>query len=226
MYVGENETVRLVMQFEHHRGKYMVHCHNLPHEDHDMMHQFSVGLKAGEVDVNDPLTADPCSVDLRAARRARPRTLVTVAVAIAAVAVVRLAVLSPFTVSEASMAPAVGVGDTVLVDRVTPRLTGWHRGDVVTLRAPDGELVLKRIVGLPGETVTMEDTVVVVDGREVPEPYADNGHLDGVYAGPVTVAPGAYFVLGDNRGASVDSRNYGTVREDALTGRLIASWTP
>jgi spore coat protein A len=63
VYVGENEKVRVVMRFEHQRGKYMVHCHNLPHEDHDMMHQFSVGLKAGEVDANDPIDADPCKPD-------------------------------------------------------------------------------------------------------------------------------------------------------------------
>ena len=59
VYVGESETVRLLMRFEHHRGRYMVHCHNLPHEDHDMMQQFTVGLKAGDVDRNDPLTAAP-----------------------------------------------------------------------------------------------------------------------------------------------------------------------
>jgi spore coat protein A len=63
VYVGEGETVRVVMKFEHQRGKYMVHCHNLPHEDHDMMHQFSVGLKPGDVDQNDPIRADPCTLD-------------------------------------------------------------------------------------------------------------------------------------------------------------------
>ncbi|HEX8627714.1 MAG TPA: multicopper oxidase domain-containing protein [Catenuloplanes sp.] len=62
-YVGENEKVRVLMRFEHHRGKYMLHCHNLPHEDHDMMHQFSVGLKKGQPDRNDPIKADPCKVD-------------------------------------------------------------------------------------------------------------------------------------------------------------------
>jgi hypothetical protein len=51
------------MKFGPHRGKYMVHCHNLPHEDHDMMHQFSVGLNNGEVDQNDPIYADPASDD-------------------------------------------------------------------------------------------------------------------------------------------------------------------
>jgi spore coat protein A len=63
VYVGENETVKVLMKFEHQRGKYMVHCHNLPHEDHDMMQQFSVGLKNGYVDQNDPITADPCTWD-------------------------------------------------------------------------------------------------------------------------------------------------------------------
>jgi FtsP/CotA-like multicopper oxidase with cupredoxin domain len=59
VYVGEGEKVRLIMKFGPHRGKYMVHCHNLPHEDHDMMHQFSVGLNNGEIDDNDPIDADP-----------------------------------------------------------------------------------------------------------------------------------------------------------------------
>jgi FtsP/CotA-like multicopper oxidase with cupredoxin domain len=63
VYIGENETVRLIMKFGDKNapvknvGKYMVHCHNLVHEDHDMMHQFSVGLTPGVTDLNDPLTA-------------------------------------------------------------------------------------------------------------------------------------------------------------------------
>jgi FtsP/CotA-like multicopper oxidase with cupredoxin domain len=67
VYIGENETVRLLMQFGPHKGKYMVHCHNLPHEDHDMMHQFSVGLPTtvtngkiyttDDYDDNDPIEA-------------------------------------------------------------------------------------------------------------------------------------------------------------------------
>jgi hypothetical protein len=75
VYVGENETVRLVMQFgnkkedlhpgelEERRGKYMIHCHNLPHEDHDMMSQFSVGLKDYPMDLNDPVRSAPCEDD-------------------------------------------------------------------------------------------------------------------------------------------------------------------
>ncbi|WP_425845383.1 multicopper oxidase family protein [Agrococcus sp. TSP3-2-1] len=63
VYVGEGETVRLLMQFGPHRGKYMLHCHNLPHEDHDMMVQFSVGLAQGDYDLNDPMTAAPAVWD-------------------------------------------------------------------------------------------------------------------------------------------------------------------
>jgi spore coat protein A, manganese oxidase len=59
VYLGENETVRLIMQFAPHRGRYMMHCHNLVHEDHDMMHQFGVGWKPGQPDPNDPITAAP-----------------------------------------------------------------------------------------------------------------------------------------------------------------------
>ncbi|APX00739.1 bilirubin oxidase [Arthrobacter sp. QXT-31] len=57
VYVGEGETVRLLMKFEHHRGRYMIHCHNLPHEDHDMMAQFSVGIDTNEDDPNHPIDA-------------------------------------------------------------------------------------------------------------------------------------------------------------------------
>ena len=63
VYVGEGETVRFIAKFGPHRGRYMLHCHNLPHEDHDMMHQFRVGLNPGDADPNDPITADPAVPD-------------------------------------------------------------------------------------------------------------------------------------------------------------------
>jgi FtsP/CotA-like multicopper oxidase with cupredoxin domain len=62
-YTGENETVRLIMRFAPHKGRYMFHCHNLVHEDHDMMGQFGVSFTPGEVDPNDPITAAPPQVD-------------------------------------------------------------------------------------------------------------------------------------------------------------------
>jgi FtsP/CotA-like multicopper oxidase with cupredoxin domain len=64
VYVGEGETVRLLMKFTPHTGVYMMHCHNLPHEDHDMMAQFRVGLKATDVDPHDPMTAAKAAWDV------------------------------------------------------------------------------------------------------------------------------------------------------------------
>jgi FtsP/CotA-like multicopper oxidase with cupredoxin domain len=63
VYVGEGETVEVLMRFGPHRGKYMIHCHNLSHEDHDMMIQYSVGLREGEVDEHDPINKDPAAWD-------------------------------------------------------------------------------------------------------------------------------------------------------------------
>jgi len=63
VYLGEGETVRVIAKFGPHRGRYMMHCHNLVHEDHDMMGQFGVGWKPGDPDVNDPITAAPAEVD-------------------------------------------------------------------------------------------------------------------------------------------------------------------
>jgi spore coat protein A len=63
VYTGEKEIVRVIMRFGPHRGRYMVHCHNLPHEDHDMMQQFGVGWRPGREDRNDPILAAPCKVD-------------------------------------------------------------------------------------------------------------------------------------------------------------------
>jgi spore coat protein A, manganese oxidase len=62
-YIGEQERVRVIARFGPHRGRYMVHCHNLPHEDHDMMVQFAVGWRPGQRDPNDPILAAPASID-------------------------------------------------------------------------------------------------------------------------------------------------------------------
>jgi spore coat protein A, manganese oxidase len=63
IYTGEHETIRLLMKFQHRRGRYMLHCHNLTHEDHDMMQQFTVGLRPGDPDPHDPIRAAPAKVD-------------------------------------------------------------------------------------------------------------------------------------------------------------------
>jgi hypothetical protein len=72
VYVGENELVRVIMRFENQQGRYMIHCHNLVHEDHDMMSQFQVGTLGRGGDPNDPIDADPCK-DLKDLKDLVPR---------------------------------------------------------------------------------------------------------------------------------------------------------
>jgi signal peptidase I len=155
------------------------------------------------------------------------RRTAAVVIAVASVLVAaRVWVLSPVTVASDSMEPTVSTGDTVLVDHLSPRLTGWRRGDVVAFSDPQNrELTLKRIIGLPGDQVAIEDAVLLVNGQRVSEPYADNSHEDGVYLGPVTVPGDGYYVLGDHRDGSIDSRVFGAVKRRDLVGRMVLRWS-
>jgi signal peptidase I len=165
----------------------------------------------------------------RSARTARRRALFAVLAAAALVLVgLRLFALEPFRIPSDSMAPTLLPGDRVLVDKRAYRGGGARRGDLAVFRAPrTGEILLKRIVALAGDTVGIEDGVLVVDGRRPPEPYADPEAIDSVYFGPVRVPAGAVFVLGDNRANSEDSRQFGAVPTSRLIGRVRARiWPP
>ena len=140
---------------------------------------------------------------------------------------VRTWALEPVRIPSSSMSPTLVAGDHVLVDKVFPARRTWHRGDVVLFRAPDnGELTIKRLVGLAGDTVGIRDGLLYVNGAEVSEPYVAPGAIDSVYWGPVTVSPGHVMVLGDNRRNSLDSRAYGGVSVHALEGKVAAVLWP
>ena len=107
-----------------------------------------------------------------------------------------------------------------LVDRL-------DRGDLVALRDPSGAgSIVKRVVGLPGDVVEIQDAVLLVGGAPVAEPYADLSGIDGVFYGPVTVPAGSVLVLGDDRGRSVDSRDFGPVPVSGVTGRVLLRLWP
>jgi signal peptidase I len=150
--------------------------------------------------------------------------------ALAALAVVglRLFMLEPFRIPSDSMAPTLRPGDQVLVDKRAYDDRPPHRGDLAVFHAPrTGEILLKRVVAIGGDTVGIEDGALVVDGRRRREPYADPDAIDSVYFGPVRVRPGTVFVLGDNRANSEDSREFGAVPTASLIGRVRARiWPP
>ena len=151
-----------------------------------------------------------------------PRWAVWLVLAIAALAAVRSYVLTPVSVSGVSMEPTVHEG-IAMVARWTDT-ADLRRGQLVVFRDPQGVLALKRVVGLAGDSVAISDAVLEVNNRPVVEPHVDNAHMDGTYFGPVTVPPGKAFVLGDNRGSSIDSRDYGPVDLDRITGTVLVTW--
>jgi signal peptidase I len=126
-----------------------------------------------------------------------------------------------------SMEPRVHAGEIVLINTLAYRFGPIARGDVVAFHhdAPTTETYIKRIVGLPGERVDVREGVVTIDGRVLAEPYVQ--FRDRRSAPPVVVPDDGYYVLGDNRADSDDSRNWGVLRRADVVGKaLVGIWPP
>jgi signal peptidase I len=128
-------------------------------------------------------------------------------------------VLSMHRVEGQSMSPTYCPGGWVVV---------WHPGanqaglgQVVLADGPDGRTIVKRVGAVGGDTVGFDDGRLVRNGRPVPEPWLDRESVDGVFAGAVPVPPGTVYLLGDGRERSVDSRSFGAVPREVLTGRVL-----
>ncbi len=153
--------------------------------------------------------------------------LETVAVAVAVVVLVRTFVAQPFLVRGSSMEPNFHNQDYLLVDELTYHLRKPERGEVIVFHDPFDQSIyyIKRIIGLPGEDVTVKDGQVTVsttgsDGRReemmLSEPYIRPSNLQ--HDGHVTLGPNQYFVAGDNRGFSFDSRSWGPLPGNDIVG--------
>jgi signal peptidase I len=181
-----------------------------------------------------PLPALAGSADAQPEARADKGVLrrLPLGLVLAVVAVLVLAktfVAEPMRIPSDSMKPTLLPGDQVLVDKLAYRGGGMpHRGDLAVFHDPrTGEILLKRVVAVAGDRVGLEDGVLVVNGRRPVEPYADQKSIDSVYFGPVRVRPGSFFVLGDNRANSEDSRVFGSVPTDRLIGEArVRLWPP
>jgi signal peptidase I len=134
--------------------------------------------------------------------------------------------LQPVRVHADSMQPTLRSGDEVIIDRLSLLLRAPRRGELVVADSPRGGLVVKRVAAVGGDTVGIEDGVLVVNGKPERESYVNYPSIDGDYFGPVDVARGDVFLLGDNRGNSEDSRDFGAVRGDEIVGRVLARLWP
>ncbi len=140
---------------------------------------------------------------------------------------VRTTVVVPVRVDSASMHPTYDEGDVVLVSRRPPALADLARGDVIVFRSPaDGARTIKRVVGVARDVLVVRDGELYVNEVSVPEPYVDHELVDGYYSATFTVPEDSVFVLGDNRGNSVDSRDYGPVTATELLGRPVLTLCP
>ena len=143
---------------------------------------------------------------------------------------VRPVIAAPFYVGSGSMVPTLMVWDRILINKLAYDFAEPQRGDIVLFESPEGgeEPLIKRVVGLPGETIEVRAGRLYVDGRRQREPYV-NDHLRNVQSsyGPTGVPRGHYFMMGDNRGNSADSRVFGPVPEENLIGEaLFRFWPP
>ena len=140
----------------------------------------------------------------------------------------------PFTVSGASMYPTLHNGDRMVLSKVGD----IHRFDVVILKAPDENVeYIKRVIGMPGDTVELKSGVLYINGKKVDQPFIntealvkqtvfmDDFTLESL-TGESKVPEGKYFVLGDNRGVSKDSRMIGFIDRSAIEGKAVFTIWP
>ncbi len=137
-----------------------------------------------------------------------------------------LFVMQGFCVSGACMQPHLFTGERVLANKLAYALAAPKRGEIVIFEYPKDprQIYVKRVVGLPGETVAMQGGVMTINGQPLPEPYKTyEAHGDMT---PRTVPAGEYFVMGDNRDVSDDSRYWGELPRTDIIGRAVACYWP
>ena len=163
--------------------------------------------------------------------RAVREILTLVILAVLIVVPIRVFIAQPFVVEGQSMYPTFDNGDYLIIDELSYRLSDPKRGDVVVFRYPGDPRVfyIKRVIGLPGETVRVERGIVTVTGTDgtkvtLEEPYVVSE--DATYTLNATLGPEQYFVMGDNRPKSSDSRVWGPLPREDIVGRAYVRIFP
>lgn len=152
-----------------------------------------------------------------------------VAIALAIILPIRYFLVQPFYVKGSSMEPNYHDYEYLIIDELTYRFNEPQRGDVVVLRDPSssGQYFIKRIIALPGEIVTVANGKVAIDGVDLDESVYLNSTVETYTSNEasITLAENQYFVLGDNRPVSHDSRRFGPIDESEFVGRVwIRAW--
>lgn len=157
--------------------------------------------------------------------------ITTVVLAVVIYLVVQTFVVQTFQVQQVSMVPTIQPGEHLLVDKLTPRFDDYSRGDVVVFRAPgtgdDETPFIKRIIGVGGDRVELADGAVLVNGVRLEESYISRGSTEpDCGESSWSVPEGEFFLMGDHRNQSQDSRCFGTVGVERVVGRAWLRFWP
>jgi len=171
--------------------------------------------------------------------------LVTIVGAILIVLAIKQWIINPYRIPSSSMEPtlhcarpALGCqarfSDRVLACRICYDFSSPKRGDIVVFNTPpkaaqvcgSGGVFVKRLIGLPGEVWSEKDGYVYINGKKLNEPYITASERGTETLPPVKIPPGRYFMMGDNRIGSCDSRKWGTVPRDDFIGKVVATYWP
>ncbi|KKR07655.1 MAG: Signal peptidase I [Parcubacteria group bacterium GW2011_GWC2_39_14] len=157
--------------------------------------------------------------------------LKVVTISLAIIIPVRYFVIQPFYVKGASMEPSFYDHEYLIVDELTYRFHEAERGDIVVFRYPKvpSQYFIKRVVGLPGEKVEIKDKQVYIYPKEGKKFILDEkiylADIETTGNNSWTLGPNEYYVMGDNRGESLDSRSFGPVFKDLIIGRVwLRGW--
>jgi len=154
-------------------------------------------------------------------------TIKIVVVALLIVVPIRYFIFQPFFVKGQSMEPNFEDGDYLIIDEISYRLGDPQRGEVVVFKYPQNpsQRYIKRIIGLPGETVVIENGKVAIFNWQGTQVLDESGYLSLAIQTPgkvqISLAENEYFVLGDNRSVSADSRNWGPLPKENIVGRVV-----
>jgi signal peptidase I len=147
-------------------------------------------------------------------------------VAVLAAVGLRTFVVQPFYIPSGSMEPTLIVGDKVLVNKLSYDFHSVHRGDVIVFKKPPNDFspgikdLIKRVIGLPGEAISARQDSIYINGQKLKESWLPKGVTTADF-GPVRIPSGQYFVMGDNRGDSADSRVFGPITKNLIIGRAF-----
>ncbi len=161
-----------------------------------------------------------------------------VVIAIVVAVLLRTFVVATYSIPSGSMEPTLKIGDRIVVDKLSYHLHGVDRGNIVVFSTPPTEDcagppvsdLVKRVIGLPGDTISLTDGHVYINGHLLPELYLPPDVRNDTYPGPsgnayslhhaYRVPAGNVFMMGDNRPQSCDSRYWGPVRESTIVGKV------